>query len=618
MIIGTGGHIDHGKTALVRALTGVETDRLPEERRRGITIALGFAPLELPGLGLVGVVDVPGHEAFVRTMLAGASGIDAALLVVAADEGVMPQTREHLEVFRLLGVSRGVVALTKIDAVDDEMRALVTLDVEELLAGSSLQGAPIVPVSARTGAGLEGLRAALGDVLARVPAREPDAGFRLPVDRAFSVAGAGTVVTGTTWSGTASVGDSVRILPAGRIGRVRSIQSHGAEADSTTLGARTALALAGLERADVGPGSVVLREDEAWEQTQVLRADVALVPGAASLGVRSRVRFHLGTSECGARVIVQGGRVEPGVTRPARLVLDAPLLARAGDRFVLRGGSPHTTIGGGVVTDPLPGARRARPWEQVEAAPRERLLWMLAEAATSGVPLASLPQRLGIPQAAIERLLKGMKGVAQVDGRLLDTAVLERLRRALLSAVERAHREQPLAPGLDRQTARAALRVDDRIADEVLRRAERAGLIESAGAALRMPGFDPSATAGAGDAKGRLLAELERAGVEPPSVAELEVSLGRDVQPLLKLLEREGLVVAIALDRRFARSAVVALLDRLRSGTEPGRLYAPAELREMLGVTRKYLIPFLEWCDRQGISRRSDNGRSFPSIPANP
>lgn len=615
MIIGTAGHIDHGKTALVRALTGVDTDRLPEEKRRGITIVLGFAPLELPGLGTVGVVDVPGHEAFVRTMLAGASGIDVALVVVAADEGVMPQTREHLDILRLLGVPRGVVALTKCDLVDTDLRQLVEDELRELLSDTPLASAPVVQVSAHTGEGIDALRTALTAALQAAPPRAADEPWRLPVDRVFSVAGAGTVVTGTAWSGAVEVGDTVRILPGELSARVRSIESHGRTVERSVPGARLAVALAGVDRADISAGATIVRADDAWRTTTVVRADVSLLPDAAAVGVRTRLRFHLGTMECGARVVATGGPLAPGAPRPVRITLDASIVARAGDRFVLRGGAQHSTIGGGVITDPLPMTPRARPWEQMGGEPRDRLQRMLAEAGAAGVEVAPLALRLGLREGELERLLKQTKGTARVGERLIESAILDAMRTQLVERITKAHREAPLAQGLDRQTARAALSPSDALADEVIRRAERAGVIEVAGSALRLPGFDPSLSAGSGDKRARLLKALEDAGAEPPSVAELQAAHGEDVPALLKLLEREGGAVPIALDRWFATRAVQALLDRLRAGTTPTQRYTPSELRELLGISRKFLIPFLEWCDRKGITRRGDDGRTFPAIP---
>lgn len=618
MIIGTAGHIDHGKTALVRALTGVDTDRLPEEKRRGITIALGFAALDLPGIGRVGVVDVPGHEAFVRTMLAGASGVDCALLVVAADEGVMPQTREHLDILHLLGVRRAVVALSKADLADAELRALVTAEVQELLAVTAIADAPIIAVSAQTSEGLDTLRDALATALKELPARDATLPFRMPVDRVFSVAGAGTVATGTTWSGRMLAGGSVRVMPAGNTARVRSVESHGSSVDGAQPGARSAVALAGLDRADISPGDTLVDAADAWRVSRVLRADVALLPAASPLGVRSRVHFHLGTQDSPARVVALGGRVEAGPRVPVRLVLESPVLARAGDRFVLRGGSPLGTIGGGVITDPLPASPRAKPWPSADLAPKERLALLLDEVPAAGVPLAELPQRLGLSVAEVERLLKQAKGTARVADRLVPSGLLDDLRATLLAAVDRQHREAPLAPGLGLQTARAALSQHEAVADEVIRRAERAGLVEVQGSSIRRPGWDPAAAQSAGDRLQTLQQRLDAAGVEPPALAELQAELGADVPALLRLLELRGTAVPVSLERWFAAGAVQELLGRLRQRTEPSRRYAPSELREFLGISRKYLIPFLEWCDRRGIAHRSDDGRRFPDIPTSP
>ena len=618
MILGTAGHIDHGKTSLVRALTGVDTDRLPEEKRRGITIALGFAPLALEGVGTIGVVDVPGHEAFVRTMLAGASGMDLALLVIAADEGVMPQTREHLAILTLLGVTAGVIALTKADLVDDELRELVADDVRAAVAGSALADAPIVPVSSVTGAGLDDLRAAIRAAAALVPSRSADDPWRMPVDRVFSVAGAGTVVTGTAWSGTIAREATVRILPTDRTARVRSLESHGAAATTVGAGTRIALALVGVDRDEVAHDAVLVRAGDPWEPSSVLRADVALLPHAPAVGARRWLRFHLGTAEVGARIIAAGGPLKPGESRAVRLLLDGPVVMRAGDRFVLRAGGTEGTIGGGVVTDPLPPSRRAKPWVRTGASDAERLEWMLLESGASGLVVASLPLRLGLRPALVERLLKDLEKVVRVDDRLVRLPVLAALRSTLIALVERTHAEHPLAPGVDRQTARAALSPNAALADEVIRRAERAGLIVVEGATIRAVAFQAGASEGATSARDRLLDRLRTAGVEPPSLTELVTEFGPEVPALLKLLDKEKRIVMVALDRPFSREGVTDLLGRLRAFVKAGTPYSPAELRDALGITRKWLIPFLEWCDRQRISLRRDDGRTFGTIPENP
>ncbi|MCY7380437.1 MAG: selenocysteine-specific translation elongation factor, partial [Gemmatimonadaceae bacterium] len=445
MILGTAGHIDHGKTTLVRALTGVDTDRLPEEKRRGITIDLGFAPLVLDGIGTLGVVDVPGHEAFVRTMVAGATGIDLALLVVAADEGVMPQTREHLSILSLLGVQSGVVALTKSDLVDAEWLALVEEDVRATLGATSLANASLVPVSATTGAGLDALRGALAEAAREGPSRATDDIFRLPIDRAFTVKGTGTVVTGTVWSGALGRDATVRLLPADVLVRVRALHSYGHAVEQVQAGDRAAVALASVDLAHVARGAVLV-QGSAWRSSRVLRADVALLADAPrALGPRSRVRLHLGTSEASARLVGAGGALAPGAGAAARVVLDAPIVARAGDRFVLRSASPVATMGGGVVLDPL-APLRARAWPAEPRSPEVLLARVVAESGAIGVSVAELPVRLGVSPARAD-VLVGTLGAWRVGDRLIGETACRLLSADALAVLTAFHAEQPLEPG---------------------------------------------------------------------------------------------------------------------------------------------------------------------------
>jgi selenocysteine-specific elongation factor len=608
MIIGTAGHIDHGKTTLVRALTGVDTDRLPEEKKRGITIELGFAPLELPGIGVAGVVDVPGHEAFVRTMLAGASGIDLALLVVAADEGMMPQTREHLAILSLLAVRGGVVALTKTDLVEDEWLALVTEDVRTALAATPLTDAAIVPVSATTGAGLDALRTALASAAERLPARDPEDLFRMPVDRSFTVKGTGTVVTGTVWSGSLAADATVRIMPNGRVARVRGIQSHGAAAATARPGARVALSIAGVERDDVPRGSWVVTESD-WAPTRLLRADVALLDDAAPLGPRTKVRFHLGTQDIGARIVAAGGALAPGAIRGARVLLDEPVLARAGDRFVLRRPSPAATIGGGIVADPSPSVARARPWTP-NLTVADRLDAVLVEAGGQGVPPRALAVRIGVAPSEAAALAKGHPRAATTpDGRLVATAVIDAATERAAVLVAEHHRRAPLEPGLPLAALRSALAAGSGVVDVVLSRlaAERSIVVD--GAVARLTDWAPTLRDGDASIAGMIEAHLADAGQEPPSVSELAAAIGHDPLPVLRFLERQGKVVQVEEERFYLATALGALVGALREQMLTGRVYSPAELREITGLSRKYLIPFLEYCDRRGITARQDSGR---------
>ncbi|HEY2377275.1 MAG TPA: selenocysteine-specific translation elongation factor [Gemmatimonadaceae bacterium] len=608
MILGTAGHIDHGKTTLVRALTGVDTDRLPEEKRRGITIELGFAPLHLEGVGTVGVVDVPGHEGFVRTMLAGATGVDLALLVIAADEGVMPQTREHLAILRLLGVERGVVALTKCDLVDDEWRELVVEDVRALLADTPLADAPIVATSSTTGAGLDDLRAAISAAARAVPARAGDDLFRMPVDRAFTIKGTGTVVTGTVWSGRLTRDATVRVLPVDRAVRVRGIQTHGDQVQVAEPGHRTAVALAGIDVADVNRGSFLVA-DGAWRESNVLRAEVVLLDDAPkALRARTAVRFHIGTADIGARVVASDGVLAPGERKFARVVLDEPVVLRAGDRFVLRSASPASTIGGGIVVDPF-ATRRARPWEvEPHSAPALRLGLALREAGESGLDVASLPIRLGVLPRELEPLL-GDDTTLRINGRVYASEVAASLESRLVSLVDDAHRARPLETGVSLQELRSRLAAPQELIDFVLARAAEQRLVETEGGTIRAAGWSPRLT----DAQRVLLGEIDEsvraAAYEPPSVGELTPRFGAVVADLLRHLERQRRVVAVEPDRYYSTESVNLLIERLRTGMVKGREYSPAELRELLGFSRKFLIPFLEYCDRQGLTTRTASGR---------
>ena len=612
MIVGTAGHIDHGKTALVRALTGVDTDRLPEERRRGITIELGFAPLVLDGVGVAGVVDVPGHEAFVRTMRAGATGVDLALLIVAADEGVMPQTREHVAILSLLGVRGGVVALTKRDLVEDpDWLALVEEDLRAALAGSPLAHAPVVATSVVTGEGVDQVRAELAAAARALPARDARDLFRLPVDRSFSVRGTGTVVTGTVWSGTLARDAVVRVLPGDRTARVRGVHAHGAPVDAALPGARAAVALAGVEPGDV-PRGATLVVDPSWRATRLLRADVALLAEApASLRARTRVRLHLGTVETGARVVSAGGALEPGARRSVRVVLDEPVVARAGDRFVLRSASPVATIGGGTVTDPLPPHRRSRPWPAEGAAPLGRLRLALAEGGGHGVPRGDLAVRLGVPPAAVAPLIAAVPGALELGVHVFAAEAAAGVGARLLAHVDDGHRRAPLEPGVSLQAARASLGAAPELVEFVLTGLVERGALATEGGLVRRAGWTPQLDATQRALADRLDVALAAAGREPPSVPELAAVHGPATAALLRVLEREGRLVQVEAERYYAVGAVEALVGALRGGMAPGRVYGPAELRELLGVSRKYLIPLLEFCDRVRVTERRSEGRAL-------
>jgi len=619
VILGTAGHVDHGKTALVKALTGVDTDRLAEEKRRGITIDLGFAPLDLGADGVLGVVDVPGHEAFVRNMLAGATGVDLVLLVIAADEGVMPQTREHLAILDILGVKGGVIALTKCDLVDDDWLALVRDDVQSLVAGTALEAAPMVPTSVVSSRGLDALRDALARAVRAIPARDAADVFRLPIDRAFSVRGTGTVVTGTVWSGRLTRDAAVRILPSGASARVRNIESHGAAIDAALPGTRAAIALAGVGVGELSRGSVLVA-DEAWVASTALLAEVALLPDAPRpLGPRTSVRFHLGTVEVGARIVAPGGALAPGARKHARVVLDAPVVARAGDRFVLRNASPLATIGGGVVADPAPAQRRARPWPVDAATPAQRLAQVLEHAGPLGVSMASLPVRIGAQPEQVPSLVASLDSARRVGDVLYAGAVVDALENRFVSLVDEHHAAFPLDPGAPLQSVRVRTTPNPGLADLIVSTLVRQQKVDVSGGLVMRHGWTPTLDQRARSTLEGIARILEQADREPPSVEELEQQFGPDTVSVLKVLERESRAVQVAPDRYYATAALDRLEALLRSAMADGREKSPSELRDVLGVSRKYLIPLLEYADRTGLTQRRATGRIIGSrTPSGP
>jgi selenocysteine-specific elongation factor len=608
MIIGTAGHIDHGKSALIAALTGSAMDRLADERRRGITIDLNFAPLALPGGATAGVVDVPGHEDFVRTMVAGASGIDLALLVVAADEGIMPQTREHLAILEHLGVAAGIPVVTKADLVEPDWLELVAEEVAEWLGRSPVAFEPPLAVSVRSGQGLDQLRERLAR---RAAALRPRAGadlFRLPVDRAFSLAGVGTVITGTAWSGRVAVGDAVRFLPAGRQARVRSIESYGSTLAQSEPGARTAVGLAGVQRDDVRRGDWLVAADAPWMATLALDVELSLEDTAPRpLLVRSRVRLHLGTAEVMARVSPRAP-IEPGGHGLARLVLEAPVVARTGDRFVLRSYSPVTTIGGGRVLDPEPPRRRtAWPATLATSDPAERFRAML-ERRPLGISSAQLPVLLGLPPADALADARAEPAARLVGELWVRDGVLAEIGSRALAAIKAWHRAHPADRGVPLETLRHGLRAPAALVERALADLAEGGRVRLAAGVATLSGFVPRVEGGDAEID-RVVRILEEAQLSPPSLAELERQTGRrDVGAILRLAAESGRVEAVERERWYARPA----LDRFTAVlAELGRdsLIAPSAVRDRLGISRKFMIPLLEWADAKGITERVGDAR---------
>jgi selenocysteine-specific elongation factor len=636
-VIGTAGHIDHGKTSLVRALTGIDTDRLKEEKERGITIELGFAHLRLPDGSDVGVVDVPGHERFVRTMVAGAVGIDLVVVVVAADEGVMPQTREHLDICALLGVKRGVVALSKCDTVDAELRELAAADVGEALRGSFLEGAPIIPCSAKTGEGLSELTAAVATALDGAPARDPNGLVRLPIDRVFTMKGFGTVVTGTLWAGTLRVGDDATLLPSaspGKVaGKVRGLQVHGAPVDAAVAGQRTAVNLS-LPREAVERGMVLARPGE-LEAGQRVDVRIHHLPTCrAPLKRRARVLFHAGTAQSLCTVtLLDSTEVAPGKSALAQLHLDAPFVLLPGDRFILRGFTAQrhhgTTLGGGLVLRTL-GARTRRGTPELlstlraneTAAPDERTRLEVERAGTAGLTRAALQMRLGLSPRTVDAALTQLLAARQVirydreRGGLISQAALDELSQRTLEQVEAFHAAQPLAEGMSQGELRERVTADAKLLHLVLESLRGKLVVEREH--VRLPSHDPRRAASTLEPLAERITALYReARLAPPRAVEAAVALSappKEVERAAELLVRAGRLVRMK-DLLFDRAAVDDLRARLVAFLTQHPQISPQEWKEMVGGTRKFAIPLAEHFDAEKLTLRVGDARKLRSKP---
>lgn len=608
MIIGTAGHIDHGKSTLVAALTGRPMDRLAEERRREITIDLNFAPLELGHGRTAGVVDVPGHEGFVRTMVAGASGIDLVLFAVAADEGIMPQTREHLSILEQLRVPVGIPVITKADLADADWLELVTTELADTLARSSVDFQSPVAVSVKSGVGLDTLKNRLRDYAAALPVKPVADAFRMPIDRVFSLAGVGTVVTGTSWSGRISMGDQVLILPSGLRGRVRSLESYGMSLERTAHRARTAVGIGGIDRSAVRRGDVLVTEELAWSAAWVLDVAITLEASAPkALSSRARVRLHLGTAEVMARVLPRA-TIQPGSTGMARLKLDRPVVARAEDRFVLRSYSPITTIGGGRVLDPDPPKRRTVwPASFASEVPAERFDAALLRH-TDGVTTAELPLILGLPRSAALQVARASPTARVLEDLWVRKDTVEEIGTRAQAAVREFHRQHISDPGMPLATLRHSLRAPELVIEAALGDSIRGGRLRRIDGVVALAGFVPRVMGGEPEIE-RVVQVLLEAHLTPPSIPELERSSGRrDVLAVLRLAAAKGRVEAVERDRYYAREALEQFASVLTELGQEGEI-VPAAIRDRLGISRKFLIPLLEWADGRGITMRVGEGR---------
>lgn len=628
LILGTAGHIDHGKTSLVKALTGIDTDRLKEEKARGITIELGFAHLELPGVIRFGIVDVPGHEKFVRTMVAGVGGMDLVMLVIAADEGVMPQTREHLDILRLLGVQSGLVALTKRDMVDPEWLALVTEEVREFTAGSFLEQAPIVPVSARSGEGLAELKRELAQLGEQATEKRREGPFRLPVDRVFTVAGFGTVVTGTLLSGEMRVGDELELLPSGREGKVRGIQAHGAKVEQGAAGQRLAVNLQGIDLDQVRRGDTVVAPG-VFRTTRAVDARLDYLASAPhDLRHRTTLRLHSATYEVSAQVILlDRDLLKPGESAAVQLRLKGPVLLSSGDSYILRASSPATTVAGGIVLDPFPPRRRRRSdealhlLEALEGDDHPAIVSLLiSQGLLTGTTFDDILLRSGIPRKVLETVLAGLLTAGEAvqmtrEPRIfLSRQAVDTLKKGLLEELAAYLASHPLKEGIPKEELKTRLprRSDPRFFTPLLTALERDGMVmpdreivKPAGQAVR-----PSGTGNG--LEGKIAAFIAEKGIEPPTVKEITERFRCDekgVRDTLGLLTRNGQVMRISGDLFYGAEALAGLREKLVAGLREKGEITPPEYRDLTGLSRKFLIPLLEHFDNEKVTIRVGDKR---------
>jgi selenocysteine-specific elongation factor len=628
IIVGTAGHIDHGKTALVKALTGIDADRLEEEKRRGITIDLGFAHMDLPmatgEILRLGFVDVPGHERFVRNMLAGVGGIDLVLLVIAADEAIKPQTREHFDILQLLGVQRGITVLTKSDAVDAETLEVVRLEVEEFLRGTFLETprSPIVAVSSLTGAGLDELKQAIAAAAAGVQPRDSHAIARLPIDRVFTMKGFGTVVTGTLVAGTIHREDEMEIFSAGRRVRVRGVQVHGQISEAAVAGQRTALNLAGASTEDLSRG-MTLAPPATFAATR--RADVRLRLLASAphpLKDRARVHFHSYTMEAVAEVVLLGlKQIAPGGEVFARLKLPEAALLLPGDRFIIRQFSPVVTIGGGVVLDAAPIPRmpghadflKTLTGDDPEAVVRARI----ARRQRKGILMSQLVAQTGWTKNAIEaQLAQALRNgsVVRAGELFLDAPALEMLKSHIVSAATTFHKNNPLVGGINKEELRVQVDAMPEVFETAAARLVREKKLEVAGDLVRLPGHGVAMKDDEAESKKKIEDAFASAELKVPALQEVIAGLKVDrvrAQKIVTLLLRDKILIKVSDELVFHSSALQQLRRQITAYKAKSSKIDVANFKELTGVTRKYAIPLLEYLDRERVTKRVGDVREI-------
>jgi selenocysteine-specific elongation factor len=627
IILGTAGHIDHGKTALVKALTGIDADRLEEEKRRGITIDLGFAHLELAAPSgeklRLGFIDVPGHERFVRNMLAGVGGMDLVLMVIAADESIKPQTREHYEICRLLSIPRGITVITKADTVDEDTLSVVRMEIEDFVRGSFLDvsRSPVVAVSALKGTGLDELKREIIRLVAEVPARDTEALFRLPIDRVFTMKGFGAVVTGTLITGKVKKEEEVEVFPSRKKARVRGVQVHGASAEQAIAGQRTALNLAGIQMEELARG-MTLAAPGVLEPTQRLDVQISLLKDAKPLKNRARVHLHAFTSETIAEVALYGAtELKPGGTAFAQLRCADALLLLPGDRAILRQFSPVVTIGGAVILDAFPLSRQKQEARQSllkilsSGNRQEALLARIARRGHDGLSLAAAVRETGLRQSVLQPVIAAMvqqKQIIQMGEFLLSSESVQKIRDKLIAALEAFHKANPLVGGISKEELREKLGLHQIVMENLLAQLAKDKKAETAGEQVRLVGRGVELKDDEAKAKSQIEKAFADAGLKVPLMKEVLDKLPVDkarAQKLVTLLLRDRVLVKLADDLVFHQTALEGLRQLMATQKAKTPKIDVGAFKDLIGVTRKYAIPLLEYLDQQRITRRVGDER---------
>jgi selenocysteine-specific elongation factor len=619
VILGTAGHIDHGKSSLVKALTGIDPDRLKEEKERGITIDLGFADLHYPDGLIVGIVDVPGHERLVRNMLAGAGGIDLVLLVIASDEGIMPQSREHLHICNLLKIKSGLIAITKADLVEPDWLGLVEDEVKIFVKGTFLDGAPIVPVSSRTLQNVDVLKKRIRDVALQVEPKPTKGLFRLPIDRVFTLKGFGTVITGTAVSGSISVDEPVEILPSSIKSKVRGLHSHGKPIQTAFAGQRVAINLQGVDKDEIQRGDSVV-VPEMFTPTRKIDAGLELLPDAPAVKTKSLVHFHLGTSETIARIILVGKtEVRAGERCYCQFRLREPVIAMSGDRYIIRRFSPVETVGGGEILDPL-SFRRSRK-EGVEdlevfksGSLSDKIATKVKRAGIHGIKVSLIEGWIKAEITSISESIKALKDegtLMQFEDALVHAQPFDTFRKNIGKIMNDFHRKNPLKPGMPKEELKAHLKIEPRLFGNLLTSVKD---IVGEKELVRLATFKAALSQVDETVKAQILELLEKSGFQPPSKEELSQSLKIDQKrfsDILKLMTNEGRLVRINESVFITSSTCDKMIGNLKSFYSKKPEMTVAEFRDILNTTRKYALPFLEYLDSNKITMRVGDVRKF-------